>query len=164
MEIRINPEGRLFWREQNYRCALGKNGVTQDKREGDGKTPLGSFVLHRILFRPDKLAAPASELPDSPLSPQQGWCDAPTHALYNQQVRLPFEDSHEKLWREDGLYDVIVVLGHNDSPAIPYLGSAIFLHVASPDYQGTEGCVALALPDLLKILAEVRPGDRISIG
>lgn len=93
-----------------------------------------------------------------------GWCDDPLDAHYNQQIRRPFPARHERLWRDDHLYDVIAVLGYNDSPPIAELGSAVFLHVAQPDYGPTEGCVALALSDLLALLASIGPEDHLVIG
>ncbi|MEM9681989.1 MAG: L,D-transpeptidase family protein, partial [Pseudomonadota bacterium] len=76
---------------------------------------------------------------------------------------LPYDARHETLWREDHVYDVIVVLGHNDDPVVPGLGSAVFMHVARPGYAPTEGCVALELDDLRSILATCGPGDAIAI-
>ena len=91
------------------------------------------------------------------LTPDDGWCDDPADERYNQHVKLPFAAGHERLWRADGLYDVVCVLGHNDRPPLPGQGSAIFLHVAAADYAPTEGCVALALADLLDVLNDCGP-------
>ena len=111
--------------------------------------------------RPD---GPADDNPAADrIAPQDGWCDDPSHAAYNRQVTLPFGHSHETLWRADGLYDLIVVLGHNDDPPAPGLGSAIFLHVAAPDYTPTEGCVALALGDLLEVVTGCTAESAIDI-
>ncbi len=146
------------------RCALGQSGLIRHKREGDGATPIGCWPLRRVLYRPDRLAAaPKTLLPVAPLTPQDGWCDDPTHPDYNHPVTLPHPASCEHLWRDDPIYDVITVLGHNDSPPQPGLGSAIFLHVARPEYSPTKGCVALSLPDLLTLLARCRPGDTLVI-
>jgi L,D-peptidoglycan transpeptidase YkuD (ErfK/YbiS/YcfS/YnhG family) len=144
-------------------CAIGRGGVAADKHEGDGATPAGCWPLRRVLFRPDRLRAPETPLTVAALDPEDGWCDAPEDPRYNQPVRLPYPARHEELWREDGIYDVIVVLGHNDEPPIPGKGSAIFLHVAREDYGPTEGCVALALPDLLSFLAEAGADSRVCV-
>jgi L,D-peptidoglycan transpeptidase YkuD (ErfK/YbiS/YcfS/YnhG family) len=120
--------------------------------------------MRRVLYRPDRLARPATGLPVTKLTPQMGWCDDPMDVEYNRQVRLPFHARHEVLWREDHVYDLIVELGFNDDPVISGRGSAIFLHVAQPDYAPTEGCVACALPDLLGLLATVQPGDKLAVG
>ena len=97
------------------------------------------------------------------IADHDGWCDDPRDRNYNRQIRLPYSGSHERLWRDDHVYDVIVVLGYNDAPVVPDAGSAIFMHVAREDFGPTEGCVALALPDLLRVLAAIGPHDRIVI-
>jgi len=163
MDIQVFADNRLLWRDRTYRCALGRSGLSADKSEGDGATPVGYFDLRRVMYRDDRLAQPKTRLPVAPLAPNDGWCDDPEHPRYNQPVTRPFEHSHEALWRDDNLYDVIVILGHNDDPPVRGAGSAIFLHVARPDYGPTEGCVALAAPDLLDILSTCGPGDRIRI-
>jgi L,D-peptidoglycan transpeptidase YkuD (ErfK/YbiS/YcfS/YnhG family) len=134
-------------------CIVGRTGVSQHKREGDGATPAGRFPLRRLFYRPDKMSAPETLLPSRPLSPTDGWCDDPADAAYNALVHLPYAASHEELWRPDELYDVLVVIGYNDAPAVRGLGSAIFLHVARPGMKGTDGCVGLLMPDLLKVVA-----------
>ena len=106
---------------------------------------------------------PQTGLPVSAISPNDGWCDAPNDAAYNQAVSLPYTASAESLWRDDNVYDLIVVLGHNDSPVVPGCGSAIFIHVAQPDYAATEGCVALALEDLLEVLNDCDHQTQICI-
>jgi L,D-peptidoglycan transpeptidase YkuD (ErfK/YbiS/YcfS/YnhG family) len=163
MDINVSADGWLDWRGRRLRCALGRSGVVTDKHEGDGGTPIGCWELRRMLYRPDRLAPPLTALPLTEIAADDGWCDDPGHADYNRPVALPHPARCEKMWRDDGLYDVVVVLGHNDDPPVPGAGSAIFLHVAKPDYGPTEGCVALALPDLLMVLAEVGPGDRLCI-
>lgn len=136
-----------------YPCCIGREGVSSDKREGDLKTPLGSFAMRWCYWRPDKLAnAPQTQLPLMEITPSDGWCDDPAHALYNQPVTLPFDASHEKLCREDDVYDLVIPLGYNDDPVRPGKGSAIFMHLMRPDGVGTEGCIALQREDLLALL------------
>ncbi|MBE9555576.1 MAG: L,D-transpeptidase family protein [Proteobacteria bacterium] len=163
MEISVTAPGELECGGRVYRCALGPGGIVGDKVEGDGGTPAGAFTLRRVLYRPDRLGRPITSLPIEEITADQGWCDDPGHPDYNRQVSLPFSASHENLWREDAVYDVIVTLGHNDNPPVPGKGSAIFMHVARPGYEPTEGCVALALPDLLDVLGACGPGDTICI-
>ena len=155
--------GFLSWPGGRVRAALGRSGLTHTKREGDGATPIGIFPLRCLLYRPDRLPQPRTGLPVSAIHPSDGWSDDPRDMLYNQLVQLPHPYGHERLWRDDGVYDLIVPLGYNDDPPIPGLGSAIFLHCARPDYSPTEGCVAIALPDLLRLLAECGPAARIEI-
>jgi L,D-peptidoglycan transpeptidase YkuD (ErfK/YbiS/YcfS/YnhG family) len=146
-------EGLVTLQGQTWRCALGKGGVAPHKMEGDGATPLGPLPLRRVLYRADRGPAPACALPVEPVARDDGWCDDPLHPAYNTRIRLPHEARHEALWREDGVYDVIGVLGWNDAPVLRGRGSAIFLHVARPDYAPTEGCVALAPRELRALLA-----------
>jgi L,D-peptidoglycan transpeptidase YkuD (ErfK/YbiS/YcfS/YnhG family) len=154
MEALVYPDGRLIWRGQTMRCALGKGGVRIDKEEGDGATPAGLLPLRRVLYRADRVPPPRCALPVEPIAPTDGWCDDPAHADYNRFVHLPHDARHEELWRRDEVYDVIATLGWNDRPVEKRRGSAIFLHRARPDLAPTEGCVALALPDLTRILGE----------
>jgi L,D-peptidoglycan transpeptidase YkuD (ErfK/YbiS/YcfS/YnhG family) len=156
--------GYLTWPGGRVRAAIGKGGLSDAKREGDGATPIGAFRLRRLLYRPDRLPPPPTGLAASAIHPGDGWSDDPRDGLYNQAVPLPHPYGHERLWREDGLYDVIVPLGYNDDPAVPGLGSAIFLHCARPNFSPTQGCVAVALPDLLRLVAECAPSTVIEIG
>jgi L,D-peptidoglycan transpeptidase YkuD (ErfK/YbiS/YcfS/YnhG family) len=153
MRAVVHPDGRLVLADHVLHAALGRGGVRADKQEGDGATPAGLLQLRRVLYRADRLRPPACAVPLEPIAPTDGWCDDPDDAAYNRQVRLPHSARHEVLWREDGVYDVIGVLGWNDAPVRRGWGSAIFLHVARPDLAPTEGCIALPLPDLLAILA-----------
>jgi L,D-peptidoglycan transpeptidase YkuD (ErfK/YbiS/YcfS/YnhG family) len=162
-DIVVTADGWLEAGGRRYRCALGTGGVTHAKAEGDHMTPLGRFALRRLLYRADRLGQPATGLPVSPIQPDGGWCDAPFDERYNRPVTLPYAASAEHMWRDDGLYDLVVVIGHNDDPVIAGHGSAIFLHVATADYAGTEGCVALALPDLLEVVALLDEKSRIVI-
>jgi L,D-peptidoglycan transpeptidase YkuD (ErfK/YbiS/YcfS/YnhG family) len=149
----VHPDGKLVFRGQVFRAALGRGGVRGDKQEGDGATPAGRLPIRRVLYRADREAPPRSSAPFEPIAPSDGWCDDPAHPDYNRMVRLPHPASHEVLWRQDGLYDIVGVLGWNDAPVRPGRGSAIFLHVARPDFTPTEGCVAMAPADLRMILA-----------
>lgn len=155
--------GYLSWPGHRVRAATGKGGLTYAKREGDGATPVGSFPLRCLLYRADRLPMPRTGLVASAVHPSDGWSDDPRDLVYNQSVPLPHPYSHERLWREDGLYDVIVPLGYNDDPPVPGLGSAIFLHCARDDYGPTEGCVAIDRADLLKLVAECGPATVMEI-
>ncbi|TNE37362.1 MAG: hypothetical protein EP348_05875 [Alphaproteobacteria bacterium] len=156
-------KGWLEFAGRRYPCALGKAGITANKREGDHATPAGRYPLRRLLYRADKLATPECALPVAEIKPEDGWCDASGHAEYNRPVRLPFTASHEKMRRADGLYDLVVVIGHNDAPVVPGAGSCIFMHVAREGYSGTEGCIALKKGDLLELLSLIEAESRIDI-
>lgn len=163
MEIRVTGDGILVCGGRDYRCALGRGGVRADKREGDRASPEGVFPLRRVLYRADRLTAPQTRLELAVIDSNDGWCDDPADPMYNRPVRLPYAASHERMWREDGLYDLVVILGHNDDPPVRGAGSAIFVHVARPDYGATDGCVALRLEDLLAVLKDCAPGDTLRI-
>jgi L,D-peptidoglycan transpeptidase YkuD (ErfK/YbiS/YcfS/YnhG family) len=135
-------------------CSLGAAGIRLNKHEGDLATPAGVWTMRRVLYRADRIMRPRTSLPVRSISPYDGWCDDPMSRLYNRQVRLPFAHGHEQLWRKDHLYDLIVVLDHNDHPPVPGAGSAVFIHVQRPDMGPTHGCVAFRLRDL-KVLLEV---------
>lgn len=153
MEALLITPGMLQMGGAQWRCCIGRGGVQGHKQEGDGATPAGLLPLRRVLFRADRIAAPRTTVPVEPIAETDGWCDDPADRNYNRAVRLPYPARHETLWRADALYDVVGVLGWNDDPVRRGDGSAIFLHAARPDYSPTEGCIALALPDLLAVLA-----------
>ncbi len=133
------------------------------KREGDGAAPIGKWPARRVYYRPDRGTAPETGLPVIALKPEDGWSDDPAEPNYNRPVTLPCRGSHERLWREDGVYDLIVELGYNDDPVVAGKGSAIFLHVARPGYAPTEGCAALAQADLRAVLKRLGGGSVIEI-
>jgi len=153
MRAIVSLDGLLTIQSETFRAALGRGGVRADKHEGDGATPAGVLPLRNVLYRADRLVAPHCGVPVQALGRDDGWCDDPAHPGYNRPIRLPAGASAEALWREDAVYDIIGVLGWNDDPVQPGRGSAIFLHVAQPDYAPTEGCVALAPDDLRRVLA-----------
>jgi L,D-peptidoglycan transpeptidase YkuD (ErfK/YbiS/YcfS/YnhG family) len=158
-------DGVLDLGSRRVRCALGKAGVRRaaDKREGDGSSPAGVWPIRRVLYRPDKGGPPKTALPAAPIARDDAWSDDPTDAAYNRPVKLPHPGSFEKLWRDDGLYDLVVVLGHNDDPPVAGMGSCIFLHLARPGYLPTEGCVVVTREDLEELLAVAKPGDSVEI-
>jgi len=157
--------GRVMWPGHGARAAFGRSGVAAaaEKREGDGSSPIGVWPMRRVLWRPDKGSAPRTGLAVTPILPNDGWCDAPEDESYNRPVLLPYPASAEALWRQDDLYDLVVILGYNDNPVVSGKGSAIFMHLAQPDYGPTAGCVALGRLDLEALLAQANPGDALQI-
>jgi L,D-peptidoglycan transpeptidase YkuD (ErfK/YbiS/YcfS/YnhG family) len=153
----------LSWPGGSARAACGSGGVRADKREGDHASPAGAFPLLRAFYRPDRLSAPPTGMPLAALKPSDGWVDAPGDPAYNTLATLPYPASAEVLWRDDGLYDLFVVIGYNTNPVMPGKGSAIFLHVARPDFSGTEGCIAVARDVLAPLLGLLGPGSTITI-
>jgi L,D-peptidoglycan transpeptidase YkuD (ErfK/YbiS/YcfS/YnhG family) len=148
---------------RRWRCVVGAGGVREDKVEGDGATPAGEYPLRRIYFRNDRLVLPKVDLPARPINEHDGWCDDPHSPSYNRLVRIPNEWSHEKMWREDALYDLVVVVGYNDDPPEGEWGSAIFLHVARDDMSPTRGCVAFARNDLVELVTLLGRDTRINV-
>jgi len=138
-------------------CVLGPPGMTRIKREGDGATPVGTWPLRCVFYRPDRTARPRTSLPVYRITPDDGWCDDPRDGHYNRPVKLPYPASAETLWRDDRLYDLMVVLGHNDAPVRPGAGSCIFFHLMRLDRSPTEGCVAVGRKDMLKLLEQCGP-------
>ena len=146
-------------------CRIGRGGAVEaaDKREGDGATPKGVYPLRFGMWRADRLARPPSALPFHPIVEDDLWCDDPGHAAYNRWVAAPFSGRHERLWREDCAYDLLLVMGHNDSPPVPGLGSAVFVHLDRPDLRDTLGCVAVEPEAMVRLLREVGPGWEVVI-
>jgi L,D-peptidoglycan transpeptidase YkuD (ErfK/YbiS/YcfS/YnhG family) len=163
LQLVVGAGGEAIWAGRRLRCAIGRAGIVRNKREGDGASPAGGWPMREVLFRRDRLDRIETALPVRALEPEDGWCDDPADPLYNRPVRLPYPAHSERLWRADRLYDVVVALGYNDGPVVPGAGSAIFLHVARPGFAATEGCVALALGDLLRVLAEAAPETRVRL-
>jgi L,D-peptidoglycan transpeptidase YkuD (ErfK/YbiS/YcfS/YnhG family) len=159
------PRGVLVANGKRYECVLGSEGclAADDKVEGDGKTPLGHFPIRYAYYRADRMERPASDLDLIALSPEMGWCDDVGHSDYNKAIIKPFDASHENLWREDHVYDLIIVIGHNDDPVVVNRGSAVFIHIAREGYIPTRGCIALAKSDLIEVLASMKSGDTIEI-
>ena len=155
--------GRARLGERSFDCALGRSGLVADKREGDGGTPIGRFPFRRLLYRADRVARIETRLPARHIERDDGWCDDPASPDYNKPVRLPHPARHEEMWLETPLYDLVVVIGHNDNPVVPGAGSAVFLHVARDDWSPTAGCIAFRREDLLTILAQVSTNDEIEV-
>ncbi|MCG2841488.1 L,D-transpeptidase family protein [Sandaracinobacter sp. RS1-74] len=165
--IRVDSTRRELWFEgRGIPCAIGKSGAVPEaaKREGDGASPLGRYALLGALLRPDRVRAPAMDLPWRSMRPWDGWCDAPADPLYNRPVAHPWRSSAERLWRDDHVYDVIVVLNHNSAPVVPGAGSAIFWHLTSPDRSPTEGCIAIDAARMLEMLPKLKAGMPFEIG
>jgi len=143
--------------------ALGRGGIRANKREGDGGTPRGSFRLRRLWWRADRSPKPPTLLPTTRIDRRIAWCEDPGDRRYNRPFRRSATEPGDRLWRDDRLYDVIIEIDHNTRPRIIRRGSAVFLHVARPDRSPTAGCVALAAPDLRRLLGRLGPKTRILI-
>ncbi|MFK5980625.1 MAG: L,D-transpeptidase family protein [Rhizobiaceae bacterium] len=137
---------------QSFDCLLGRGGIGVNKIEGDGKTPAGCFSLLYGFFRKDRILSPTNRLAMRGIEPSDGWCDAPEHPNYNEMITRPLNASHETMNRADHLYDICLVMDYNIFPRARYRGSAVFFHLASPEGKATEGCIALPLSVMQKLL------------
>lgn len=155
--------GRLRAGNLDLPCALGSAGIVRGKREGDGGTPAGRLRALAAYYRADRASRPRLSLPVIRISRRHGWCDDPASRRYNRPVRLPCRASHERLWREDALYDLVVDLSWNRRPAVPGRGSAIFIHAARPGFTPTEGCVAVARGRIVRLVERIGPQTVIAI-
>jgi L,D-peptidoglycan transpeptidase YkuD (ErfK/YbiS/YcfS/YnhG family) len=146
-----------------YKCAIGKNGITNNKIEGDKCTPSGIYSIDQIYYRKDKLTLPTIDFQTTPINKNFGWCDDTTSSHYNKFIEFPFSDRAEILFREDEIYNIICVISYNTNPIIKNKGSAIFLHVANTNYSGTAGCLALKQSDLIELLQNINIDTKIHI-
>lgn len=161
--IIINKSGHLKYRNFKFRCALGKAGIGEKKREGDNVTPSGTFKIFKIYYRSDRIKKIYSKFKAIEITKNMGWCDDPDSKYYNQLINLPSKYGHEKLFQKKNIYDIIVVLNYNMKPVVKNKGSAIFIHVAKKNYLPTQGCIALKKIDLLKLLSKIRKNIKIKI-
>ena len=149
---------------QTIPVALGRGGIRANKREGDGGTPKGTFRPRQLWWRADRHPRPATFLPVRAIGPDDAWCEDPADRHYNQPVRLKSKQGGDRLKRDDHLYDFIVEIDHNTTPRIAGRGSAIFLHLARPNFSPTSGCVSMTKSAMLRLLKRLGPETRIVIG
>ena len=162
--IEVVDEHTLLAGDRRIRCAIGPMGISDRTTEGSRTTPRGEYALRPGFFRSDRVSLPRTDYTVTLLSHDAGWCDDPASPDYNQYVKRPYAYSHEELWRSDHTYDFILPIGYNDDPVVPGKGSAIFFHIAQPDYRPTLGCVAIALDDMLQLLPGLTLNTRMRIG
>jgi L,D-peptidoglycan transpeptidase YkuD (ErfK/YbiS/YcfS/YnhG family) len=148
-----------------FNCTLGKSGViaAADKKEGDGKTPLGTFPLRQLLYRADRVPRPETGLRVEILTAETGWCEDPAHPDYNKKITLPHPAGHDRMMREDNIYDYTVVIGYNDAPVSAGKGSAVFMHLARFEFTPTQGCIGLRPEDMRAVLKLCDSSSQITI-
>ena len=162
--IIVKKSGYLKYKNFKFRCALGRGGIKQKEREGDFITPKGKFILKKIYYRYDRVKKINSPLKKIKIKKNMGWCDDVRSNYYNKQIKINKKISHEKLYRKDNVYDIVVVLNYNLNPIIKGKGSAIFLHVAKKNYKKTQGCIALKKNELLNLVSKIKRNTQIKIG
>tara|TARA_B100000401_G_scaffold436557_1_gene380256 strand:+ start:842 stop:1336 length:495 start_codon:yes stop_codon:yes gene_type:complete len=148
---------------QSFPCAMGINGIAEDKVEGDKCTPIGEFKIKKIFYRRDKLGTLNFLIPNEPITSEDGWCDDPKSKFYNQHIKFPFGQSAERLYRDDDLYDIVCVLNYNTDPIIAGKGSAIFMHVSKPNFEGTEGCIAIEREEIIKLSQKIKDSSTVIV-
>jgi len=161
--IIINKSGNLKYKYLKFKCTLGKSGIGEKKREGDNVTPKGVYKIINVFYRKDRISKINPKLRPIVIKKNMGWCDDFKSKRYNQLVKLPNKFGHEKLYRNDNLYDIILVLNYNTDPIIKKKGSAIFIHV-SKNNNKTKGCIGLKKRDLLLLLNVINKKQKVIIG
>ena len=161
--IIINKSGYLKYGNLKFKCALGKSGIGRKKIEGDNITPKGIFKIVKIYYRNDRIKKISSNLKLIKTTKRMGWCDDPNSKNYNKLIRLPEKYNHEKLYRKDNLYDLVLVLNYNMKPIIKNKGSAIFIHVSHKNYKKTAGCIALKKTHLIKLISKIKKDTKVFI-
>jgi L,D-peptidoglycan transpeptidase YkuD (ErfK/YbiS/YcfS/YnhG family) len=161
--IIVKKSGYLKYKNLKFRCALGKAGIKKKEKEGDNITPKGIFKITRIYYRADKIKNITTSIKKVKIKKNIGWCDDPNSNFYNKEIKLPSKYSHEKLYRKDNLYDLVLVLNYNINPIIKNKGSAIFLHIAQDSYKKTKGCIALKKKHLILLISKIKKNIKIKI-
>jgi L,D-peptidoglycan transpeptidase YkuD (ErfK/YbiS/YcfS/YnhG family) len=161
--IIIKKSGYLEYKNLKFRCALGKAGIKKKKKEGDNITPKGVFKIIKVYYRRDKIKNITTLVKKKEIKKNIGWCDDPVSNSYNKEIRLPSKFGHEKLYRKDNLYDLILVFNYNINPIIKNKGSAIFIHIAKKKYKPTAGCIALKKEDLVELLKNIKKNTKVKI-
>ena len=161
--IIVKKTGYLKYKNLKFRCALGKAGIKKKKKEGDNITPKGEFKIIKIYYRNDKIKNITTSIKKIKIKRSTGWCDDPNSKFYNKQIKLPSKFSHEKLYRNDNLYDLILVSNYNMNPIIKNKGSAIFIHVAKKKFNKTKGCIAIEKKNLIYLLSKIEKNIEINI-
>ena len=159
----IVKKNLLSFNDISFKCAVGKNGITNNKVEGDGCTPAGKYLINQVYYRQDRVVLPSTSIPSIAIAKNFGWCDDVSSDCYNKIITFIFKLGAEILYRNDNIYDILVVIDYNQNPVIKNKGSAIFLHIAKPNYVGTEGCVAISMVDLIHLLKIITTKTNIQI-
>ena len=153
----------IYIHEYRIKCAIGKRGITDKKVEGDNKTPAGVFRFDSLFYRKDRLKKIKSKLPKKIIKKNMGWCDDTRSKYYNKLIRFPFILSAEKLWLNENIYDILLVINYNTKPVIKKKGSAIFLHIAKKNYKPTRGCIAISKKDMNLLISKINIKTKLKI-
>ena len=146
-----------------FQCCIGKNGLTKFKKEGDFKTPKGTFKIEHLYYRKDRIKKPLTKLKCIEIKKNMGWCNDVKNRKYNKLIKINDNCSHEKLIRRDKKYDLLIPIKYNFDNSISGKGSCIFLHLTK-NYKPTAGCIALKKKDFEILLKLVDKKTKIKIG
>jgi L,D-peptidoglycan transpeptidase YkuD (ErfK/YbiS/YcfS/YnhG family) len=161
--IIVKKTGYLKYKNFKFRCSLGKAGIKKKIKEGDNITPKGIFKIIKIYYRAGRIKKIKTPIQTIKIRKNMGWCDDSKSKHYNKQINLPTNYTHEKLYRDDNIYDLIAVLNYNSKPVIKNKGSAIFIHIARSSYKKTKGCIALKKGDLIRLITQIKKNTKIKI-
>ena len=162
MLIKVKNKDTLILDDFIFQCVVGKKGTSKKKREGDFCTPRGVFDLKTVYYRSDRIQKIQTKLTLKKIKKGMGWCNDPLSKKYNTQIKINEKVKHERLYRKDSKYDILVVINYNLKKPIPFKGSAIFLHITK-NLKSTAGCVALSKKDLLILLKLINKKTKIEI-
>ena len=163
MNIKIKKHF-LYYKDYKLKCAIGKSGITSNKKEGDLSTPKGVYKINALYYRKDKIKKFKCKIKKKVIKKNMGWCDDIRSNKYNQEITFPYNYSAENLYRKDRKYDLLFDIGYNTQPIIKGKGSAIFLHLTDNKYKPTKGCIAITKKNFLKILPLITNKTKILIG
>jgi len=161
--VNVYSNGYLKIQNILFKCSLGKNNIKKHKIEGDYSTPSGKFKIVKIFYRADKIKNISSLFKLYKIKKNDGWCDDINARKYNRYIKLPCSYSHEKLWRNDKIYDVIIVLDYNYKSTIRGKGSAIFIHIKRGNYEPTKGCIGISKKNITLLLKKISKKTIIKI-
>jgi len=161
--IIINKSGFLKYKKLKFKCSLGKAGIGEKRKEGDKITPKGTYKIVSIYYRSDRIKKISSKFKLIKIKKNIGWCDDPKSKKYNQLIKLPNKYRHEKLYRTDNIYDLIIALNYNMKPIMKNKGSAIFIHIANKNYKSTAGCIGLKKTHLINLVKKIRKNTKVLI-
>ena len=162
MQIIIIEKDTLLYDEFKFKCSIGKNGKTSKKNEGDNKTPKGLYALGPLYYRKNRLPKLSTKLKKIEIMKNFGWCDDVKSKFYNKPIKTNINVRHEKLYRNDKKYDLLIPIEYNSKKPKKNKGSAIFLHLTS-NYKKTQGCVAIKEKDMLILLNLINKKTKIKI-
>ena len=162
MLIKLKNKDRLLFDDFIFRCSIGKKGVESKKKEGDLCTPKGIFSIKKLYYRADRIRKPKTSIITKKIYKHMGWCDDPKNKKYNSLINIKEKIKHEKMYRKDSKYDLVLIINYNLNKPIPYKGSAIFIHLTN-NYKPTVGCIALKKKDLLILLKIINKKTKIKI-